>query len=76
MYVNGEILYVLSDVRSGSTLLDQLLGAHPSIFSVGELHWLAAYVREDRSIYNPSIRWFAPVGGPCLNVRSGTKFLL
>lgn len=49
----GEILYVLSDVRSGSTLLDQLLGAHHDVVSVGELHWLPAYVRQDRSIYNP-----------------------
>jgi len=53
MIANGEILYVLSDVRSGSTLLDQLLGAHPEILSLGELHWLPAYVREDRELYNP-----------------------
>lgn len=44
---------MLSDVRSGSTLLDQLLGAHPMIVSVGELHWLTAYVRQDRKIYDP-----------------------
>ena len=51
--MKGEILYVLSDNRSGSTLLDQLLGVHPKIVSVGELHWLDAYVREDRRLYDP-----------------------
>ncbi|MCG8371496.1 MAG: sulfotransferase [Proteobacteria bacterium] len=48
-----EILFVLADVRSGSTLLAQLLGAHPDVFSVGEIQWLRAYARDDRSLYNP-----------------------
>src|SRR5687767_4516892 len=47
-------LFVLSDVRSGSTLLDQCLGAHPKIVSLGELHWLPAYVLRDRGIYDPA----------------------
>ena len=47
------IAFVLSDMRSGSTLLDQLLGNHPAILSVGEVHWLAAYARQDRSEYDP-----------------------
>ena len=46
-------VFVLSDTRSGSTLLDQCLGAHSDIVSLGELHWLRAYVLQDRSIYNP-----------------------
>lgn len=46
-------LFILSDVRSGSTLLDQCLGAHPSVVSLGEVHWLRAYVTEDRSAYDP-----------------------
>src|SRR5688572_23122049 len=46
-------VFVLSDVRSGSTLLDQCLGAHPKFVSLGEVHWLRAYVTEDRSIYDP-----------------------
>ncbi len=46
-------VFVLSDVRSGSTLLDQCLGAHPKIASLGEVHWLRAYVTEDRSLYDP-----------------------
>jgi len=46
-------IFVLSDVRSGSTLLDQCLGGHPSITSLGEVHWLTAYVAQDRSLYNP-----------------------
>jgi hypothetical protein len=45
--------FILSDVRSGSTLLDQCLGAHEQIASLGEVHWLAAYATRDRSLYNP-----------------------
>lgn len=44
---------VLSDVRSGSTLLDQCLGAHPEIMSLGEVHWLPAYLAQDRTLYDP-----------------------
>ena len=51
--MKGEAIFVLSDNRSGSTLVDQLLGAHPEICSVGELHWLDAYARQDRTIYDP-----------------------
>ena len=47
-------IFVLSDNRSGSTLLDQCLGSHPQIVSLGEVHWLDAYLTQDRSIYNPS----------------------
>ena len=47
-------IFVLSDVRSGSTLLDQCLGAHSDVVSLGELHWLRAYVLQDRSIYDPA----------------------
>ena len=47
-------ILVLSDNRSGSTLLDQCLGAHPNIVSIGEVHWLRAYVHQDRTIYNPA----------------------
>src|SRR5262245_47931937 len=46
-------IFVLSDVRSGSTLLDQCLGGHPDIVSLGEVHWLAAYLAQDRGIYDP-----------------------
>jgi len=47
-------IFVLSDNRSGSTLLDQCLGGHPQIASLGEVHWLDAYLAQDRSIYDPS----------------------
>lgn len=45
--------FILSDVRSGSTLLDQRLGQHPDIVSLGEVHWLRAYALQDRGIYDP-----------------------
>jgi hypothetical protein len=45
--------FILSDVRSGSTLLDQCLGAHDDVVTLGEAHWLPAYVTHDRARYNP-----------------------
>jgi sulfotransferase family protein len=48
-----KIVYIMSDNRSGSTLLDQLLGAHESVISLGEVHHLPAYALLDRSLYNP-----------------------
>jgi sulfotransferase family protein len=47
-------IFVLSDVRSGSTLLDQCLGGHPSIVPLGEVHWLTTYLSQDRGLYNPA----------------------
>ena len=52
--MTNQIVFILSDARSGSTLIDQLLGANDDVVTVGEVHWLAAYVRQDRSIYNPA----------------------
>lgn len=49
----SRIIYVLSDNRSGSTLLDQLLGGHEEVASLGEIHHLAAYARRSRRLYNP-----------------------
>src|SRR5262245_66080263 len=46
-------VFVLSAVRSGSTLLEQCLGAHSGIVSLGEVHWLRAYVQRDRAQYDP-----------------------
>lgn len=31
------IIYILSNIRSGSTLLDMLLGSHPKIWTLGEI---------------------------------------
>ena len=53
-------IFVLSDVRSGSTLLDQCLGAHEQVASLGEVHWLPAYASQDRSLYNPYTSLYAP----------------
>jgi hypothetical protein len=47
-------IFILSDNRSGSTLLDQCLGAHSALVSLGELHWLRAYALEDRTLYDPA----------------------
>ena len=50
----NEAVHIVSDYRSGSTLLDQVLGAHSQICSVGELHHLRAYVRQDRALHDPA----------------------
>lgn len=44
---NNGIVYICADVRSGSTLLDMLIGRHPLLTSVGELHHLYNYVNEN-----------------------------
>src|SRR5947208_1566130 len=41
---NGNVVYICSDTRSGSTLLDMLLGRHHLLTSVGELHHLYNYI--------------------------------
>lgn len=50
---SDDVIYIVSDTRSGSTLLDQLLGAHPEVCTVGEVHHLVAYARLDRSMHDP-----------------------
>lgn len=52
-FQDRQVVFLLSDMRSGSTLLDQLLGAHPDVISLGEMHWLSAYATQDRTLYNP-----------------------
>jgi hypothetical protein len=49
-----RLIYITSPVRSGSTLLDQLLAGHPEIVSVGEAVQLRAYALEDRAWYDPA----------------------
>jgi len=51
--MNGQFIYMLASVRSGSTLLSQLLGAHSEIVVAGELTWLRAYALNDRRLFNP-----------------------
>lgn len=41
------ILYIVGTSRSGSTLLDHLLGCHPQAHSVGEMRRLQTWVRQD-----------------------------
>lgn len=57
-------VYITSDDRSGSTMLDLLLANHPSIFCIGEVHNLAAYLHNDRSFYNPVHELICMCGSP------------
>ena len=41
------LVYIMSDVRSGSTLLDFLLGNHPDAQSVGELRFFETHVNRE-----------------------------
>lgn len=50
----ATVIYIVADNRSGSTLLDYLLGAHPQVVTVGEIHHLRAYITNDRRLYNPA----------------------
>ncbi len=47
------ILYISSANRSGSTLVERLLGNHSQIFSIGELRNLRGYLTDDRSFFDP-----------------------
>ena len=42
-----NLVYILSNGRSGSTLLDTLLGAHPDCFSMGEFQMLPSDLKEN-----------------------------
>lgn len=57
-------IFVLSDTRSGSTLLDQCLGANPEMASLGEVHWLRAYAMQDRKLYDPEHELVCSCGLP------------
>lgn len=45
--MNYQVVYILGSGHSGSTLLDLLLGAHPQIWSCGELQSLWRYVASE-----------------------------
>lgn len=49
-----NVVYISSDDRSGSTMLDLILANSPEVFAAGELHNLPACVFNDRSFWNPS----------------------
>jgi hypothetical protein len=44
--VKPDLIYIASDVRSGSTLLDLMLGSHSEISSVGEIQFLTDHFRK------------------------------
>src|SRR5690606_31016409 len=41
------IVYIVSDVRSGSTLLENIISRENDVFPVGELHSLGSYLRRE-----------------------------
>lgn len=48
-----NVIYITSDNRSGSTMLDMMLGGHSNITALGEIYHLRAYALQDRSDYDP-----------------------
>jgi len=51
MRENDLVLYITSSGRSGSTLIDMLLGGHSKITSTGEFHVLSLYSRRNDSAF-------------------------
>lgn len=47
-----DLVYIASDVRSGSTLLDLMLGSHSEISSVGEIQYLTDHFRRKGTGYS------------------------
>jgi hypothetical protein len=45
---NKTILYIMSDVRSGSTLLENILSKAPNVICVGELHHLDSHLHKGK----------------------------
>ena len=66
----NKIIYIMSDNRSGSTLLDQLLGANDAILSLGEIQHLVAYASDNRRLYDP----VHPLVCSCLEPVSDCEF--
>src|SRR4029453_7005866 len=60
----ARVIYITSPARSGSTLLDQMLAAHPLVVSIGEALQLAAYALEDRALYDPAHPLICSCGQP------------
>lgn len=54
------ILYIASDVRSGSTLLDNLLGNHPDISGIGEVRHIYSFLHQGE--YGSEVSWKCTCG--------------
>lgn len=54
------IIYIMSDNRSGSTLLENILSNSPDIVSVGELHHLDSYLNKGR--WGRGVNWECTCG--------------
>lgn len=57
-----RVIFIASDVRSGSTLLENLLSNHPETVSIGELRNLPSYLSEGQA--GQSIGWICSCGEP------------
>ena len=67
------LLYIASDVRSGSTLLDMLLGGHSQIEALGELQFLKSHVRREGTGY--SWDWKCTCGADFTDCPFGPKLI-
>jgi hypothetical protein len=59
-----RVAFILAPHRSGSTLLDNLLGNHPEVVSLGEADKLRAYALQDRRYYDPKQPLICSCGSP------------
>lgn len=65
MNQENKVIYIIGDRRSGSTLLDYLLGSHPDAVSVGELNSLHNHFFEKG--IGKSREWQCSCGTPVKN---------
>jgi len=54
------IIYIASDVRSGSTLLDNLLSNHPDVSSIGEVRHIYSFLHHRE--YGAEVSWKCTCG--------------
>lgn len=66
-----SLIYIASEVRSGSTLLNNLLSNHPGLSSIGELRNLHSYQNKGQA--GASVNWLCTCGLPVNECRVWTQ---
>ncbi|SLM28699.1 hypothetical protein MTBBW1_1470012 [Desulfamplus magnetovallimortis] len=70
---NKTVIYIMSDVRSGSTLLENILSKSPNSISVGELHHLDSHLYKGK--WGKTWNWNCSCGKSIKNCEFWKKIL-